>query len=113
MMKALYLETPDGPDSVAVKDVETPMPGAGEVRVAIKAASINHRELFITHGQYPGMTLPAIMGCDGAGVVDQIGEGVTGVNVGDKVVLYPARNWGPNRERSDEHTSELQSLLRT
>src|SRR3546814_21044289 len=51
-----------------------------------------------THGQYPGMTLPAIMGCDGAGVVDQIGEGVTGVNVGDEVVLYPARNWGPNRE---------------
>src|SRR3546814_20226358 len=44
------------------------------------------------------MTLPAIMGCDGAGVVDQLGEGVTGVNVGDKVVLYPAPNWGPNRE---------------
>lgn len=97
-MKALYLETTDGPESVSLREVETPVPAAGEVRVAIKAASINHRELFIAHGQYPGMTLPAIMGCDGAGVVDQVGEGVTGVSVGDEVVLYPARNWGPNRE---------------
>jgi NADPH:quinone reductase-like Zn-dependent oxidoreductase len=97
-MKALYLETADGPESVSVREVATPEPGAGEVRVAIKAASINHRELFITHGQYPGMTLPAIMGCDGAGVVDKVGEGVSGVSVGDEVVLYPARNWGPDRE---------------
>ena len=97
-MKALYLETADGPESASLREVETPVPAAGEVRVAIKAASINHRELFIAHGQYPGMTLPAIMGCDGAGVVDMVGEGVSGVNVGDEVVLYPARNWGPNRE---------------
>jgi zinc-binding alcohol dehydrogenase/oxidoreductase len=96
-MKALYLETADGPESARVADVETPTPKAGEVRVAIKAASMNHRELFITHGQYPGMTMPTTMGCDGAGIVDMIGEGVTGASVGDEVVLYPARNWGPNR----------------
>jgi len=96
-MKALYLEAGDGPESTRVADVETPTPSAGEVRVAIKAASINHRELFITHGQYPGMTLPAILGCDGAGVIDMVGEGVTDAKVGDEVVLYPARNWGPNR----------------
>ena len=96
-MRALYLEQADGPDSARVADVETPTPLAGEVRVALKAASINHRELFIAHGQYPGMILPAIMGCDGAGVVDMIGEGVTGAKVGDQVVLYPARNWGADR----------------
>lgn len=96
-MKALYLETTDGPESVYVKDVETPVPGPGEVRIAIKAASVNHRELFITHGQYPGMTVPTTLGCDGAGVVDMIGDGVTGAKVGDEVVLYPARNWGSNR----------------
>jgi zinc-binding alcohol dehydrogenase/oxidoreductase len=96
-MKALYLETADGPESARVADVETPTPKAGEVRVAIKAASMNHRELFITHGQYPGMMMPTTMGCDGAGIVDMIGEGVTGASVGDEVVLYPARNWGPNR----------------
>jgi NADPH:quinone reductase-like Zn-dependent oxidoreductase len=80
-----------------VTDVETPMPKAGEVRVAVKAASLNHREIFITHGQYPGMVVPTTLGCDGAGVVDIIGEGVTGARVGDEVILYPARNWGPNR----------------
>jgi NADPH:quinone reductase-like Zn-dependent oxidoreductase len=96
-MKALYLEQSDGFDSVSVKDVPAPTAGAGEVRVALKAASLNHRELFIVHGQYPGMTVPTIMGCDGAGIVDQVGEGVTEAKVGDEVVLYPARNWGTDR----------------
>ncbi len=96
-MKALYLETADGPESTRVADVETPAPAAGEVRVAVKAASLNHREMFITRGQYPGMVLPSTLGCDGAGVVDMLGEGVTSAKIGDEVVLYPARNWGPNR----------------
>ena len=96
-MKALYLEKADGPDSVTVADVEMPAPGPGEVRVALKAASVNHRELFITHGQYPGMVVPTTLGCDGAGIVDSVGEGVSGVAEGDEVVLYPGRNWGPNR----------------
>jgi len=97
-MKALLLVSTDGPEAVRVADVETPEPGPGEVRVAIKAASVNHRELFIAHGQYPGMTVPSVMGCDGAGVIDMVGEGVTGASVGDEVVLYPARQWGPRRD---------------
>jgi NADPH:quinone reductase-like Zn-dependent oxidoreductase len=96
-MKALYLEQADGVESVRVAEVATPMPKAGEVRIAVKAASLNHREMFIARGQYPGMTLPTTLGCDGAGVVDMVGEGVTTASVGDEVVLYPARNWGPNR----------------
>ena len=97
-MKALLLVSTDGPEAVRVADVETPEPGPGEVRVAIKAASVNHRELFIAHGQYPGMTVPSVMGCDGAGVIDMVGEGVTGASLGDEVVLYPARQWGPLRD---------------
>ncbi|GFE75724.1 quinone oxidoreductase family protein [Novosphingobium aerophilum] len=96
-MKALYLENAEGPESTRVADVETPEPGPGEVRVALKAASINHRELFISHGQYPGMVVPVTLGCDGAGIVDKVGADVSGVDVGSEVVLYPARNWGPNR----------------
>lgn len=96
-MKALYLEKAEGPESTRVADVETPEPGPGEVRVALKAASINHRELFISHGQYPGMVMPVTLGCDGAGIVDKVGADVSGVDVGSEVVLYPARNWGPNR----------------
>lgn len=96
-MKALLLDSADGPESTRVADVETPEPKAGEVRVAIRAASMNHREMWIARGLYPGMTLPSTMGCDGAGVVDMIGKDVSGVSLGDEVVIYPGRNWGSNR----------------
>ena len=96
-MKALLLKNTDGPEAVRVAEVDTPEPGAGEVRVAIKAASMNHREMWISRGLYPGMVVPSTMGCDGAGVVDMLGEGVSGASVGDEVVIYPGRDWGPNR----------------
>jgi zinc-binding alcohol dehydrogenase/oxidoreductase len=88
-MKALLQETSDGLEAVRVADVETPTPKSGEVRVAIKAASVNHREMWIARGLYPGMSLPTTMGCDGAGIVDMVGEGVSGVSIGDEVVIYP------------------------
>jgi zinc-binding alcohol dehydrogenase/oxidoreductase len=96
-MQALWLEKAEGPESVAVREVPTPTPKAGEVRVAVKAASLNHRELWIPRGQYPGMQLPTILGCDCAGVVDEVGAGVSGWKPGDAVVLYPGLNWGPSR----------------
>lgn len=96
-MLALYQETTDGPEAVRVAEVPTPQPGPGEVRVAIRAASVNHREMWIARGLYPGMNLPTTMGCDGAGVVDSLGDGVTGAAVGDEVVIYPGLDWGANR----------------
>ena len=57
-MKALLLESTDGPEAVRVADVDTPEPTAGHVRVAIKAASMNHREMWISRGLYPGMVTP-------------------------------------------------------
>ena len=77
-MLVLLQETTDGPAAVRVAQVPTPLPGPGEVRVAIRAASVNHREMWIARGLYPGMNLPTTMGCDGAGVVDMLGEGVSG-----------------------------------
>ena len=97
-MKALLLESIEGPEAVSVKDVPMPTAGPSEVRVKLKAASVNHRELFIANGQYPGMVLPSIMGCDGAGVIDQLGDNVTEAKIGDEVVLYPARQWGSRRD---------------
>jgi len=96
-MKALVLEATDGLQSAAVKDIETPTPKAGEVLVAVKAAALNHRELWITRGQYPGMVpVPFSMGCDGAGVIESVGEGVDERRIGEEVVLYPGLNWGPD-----------------
>lgn len=93
-MRVLSLATADGLDAVSLDNVPLPDPGPGEVRVALKAASLNHRELWITKGMYPGMQLPATLGCDGAGIIDAVGEGVDANRVGQSVVLYPGLNWG-------------------
>ena len=93
-MKALTLTRTDGPDAVELAEHPTPEPAAGQVRVALKAAALNHRELWITQGLYPGMKLPATLGCDGAGVVEAVGSGVDADQVGREVVIYPGLNWG-------------------
>jgi zinc-binding alcohol dehydrogenase/oxidoreductase len=58
------------------------------VRVRFRNMALNHLDVFITRG-LPKRPLPAILGSDGAGVVDAVGEGVDSVRVGDEVVLYP------------------------
>lgn len=95
-MRAVVLKEPQGIESAILSDEPVPAPAAGEVRVAVRAASLNHRELWIGRGQYPGMKLPSILGADGAGVVEAVGEGVDRSLVGAGVVLYPALNWGPS-----------------
>jgi zinc-binding alcohol dehydrogenase/oxidoreductase len=95
IMKALVLTAAEGPASVELKDVKSPAPGAGEVLVALKAASLNHRELWITRGKYPGMRLPCTLGCDGAGIVESVGAEVNPALLGTRVVLYPGLEWGP------------------
>jgi NADPH:quinone reductase-like Zn-dependent oxidoreductase len=94
-MKAIVLNEALGLESAVLKEEPTPNPAAGEVRVALKAASLNHRELWIGRGQYPGMKLPSILGADGAGVIDAVGAAVNENLIGKTVVLYPALNWGP------------------
>jgi zinc-binding alcohol dehydrogenase/oxidoreductase len=95
-MQALQLRATDGPQSASLAEVGRPDPQSGEVRVRIAAAALNHRELWISRGQYPGMRLPCTMGCDGAGVIDAVGPGVTGVMTGAEVALYPGLSWGGN-----------------
>jgi zinc-binding alcohol dehydrogenase/oxidoreductase len=95
-MKALMLTRTDGPGSVELQDIAKPAPATGEVRVALRAASLNYRELWISRGQYPGMKLPSGLGADGAGVIDAVGDGVDAANIGREVVLYPGLGWGDN-----------------
>lgn len=79
-----------------VDEVPTPTPGAGEARVAVRAAALNHRDVFIQHGQYPGIEWPVIPGSDGVGLVDAVGEGVDAGLVGQSVVIDPSLDWGEN-----------------
>ncbi len=95
-MRVLSIRSADGLDAVSLETAPEPQPGPGEVRVALRAAALNHRELWIVRGQYPGMKLPATLGADGAGVVDAVGNGVDASLVGREVVLYPGLDWGPD-----------------
>jgi len=81
----------EGLEHTALDDVPAaPPPGPGEVRVAIKAAALNHLDLFVIRG-LPGLpkSLPHILGADGAGVVESVGAGVTAVRQGERVLINP------------------------
>lgn len=93
-MKALVLHELGGPEKLVIEDVETPAPRAGEVRVKVRCAALNRRDVWITVGAYPRIQFPSIGGSDGAGVVDAVGEGVDPALVGREVVVYPALAWG-------------------
>ena len=83
--------------------VETPPPvaGPGEAVVAIRAAALNHRDVWIKSGQYAGLKYPCTAGSDGAGVVESVGSGVESAWVGREVVINPALDWGPKETAQD------------
>ena len=93
-MKAIVLEELGGPDNLKIKEVDTPQPGPGEVRVKLQNSALNRRDYWITIGRYPRTNLPCIAGSDGAGTIDAVGEGVDDAMTGNEVVVYPAREWG-------------------
>lgn len=87
-MRALRVHEYGGPDQLRVDEVAEPEAGAGEIRIAVTAASINAIDGKLLTGRTAnGMPLaePIGLGFDAAGVVDQVGEGVLGVQVGDDV----------------------------
>ncbi len=94
-MRALYFEEHGGVDRIRFGERPLPEPGPGQVRVRLKAAALNHLDLFVLGG-LPGIPieLPHIGGADGAGVVDAVGPGVEGVEPGLEVVFDPGLSCG-------------------
>lgn len=64
------------------------------MRVALRASALNRRDVWITLGRYPRIRLPAILGSDGTGLVDQAGPDADPRLIGREVVVYPAYDWG-------------------
>jgi NADPH:quinone reductase-like Zn-dependent oxidoreductase len=87
-MKALFFEKHGGPEVLQYGERPEPVAGPGEVRIAVRAAALNHLDLFVRNG-IPDVPLPQIPGADAAGVVDAIGEGVSGFTPGDRVLVQP------------------------
>jgi NADPH:quinone reductase-like Zn-dependent oxidoreductase len=94
-MKALAFKEFGGPEKLQLMDVPDPEIGAGDVLVRVRACALNHLDLFVREG-IPALKtpLPFWTGCDIAGDVAEVGPGVQGVKVGERVVVNPNLNCG-------------------
>lgn len=85
-MKAIRVHEFGGPEVLRLEEVSTPQPGPGEVLVRMHAAGVNPVETYIRAGKYARLPeLPYTPGNDGAGVLEQVGSGVTEFKSGDRV----------------------------
>ncbi len=95
-MQAIRMNEAGGPEVLVLEQVADPEPGTGEVVVALKAAALNRRDVFVRKG-VAKVPLPLTPGSDGAGVVHKIGAGVSGVAEGDEVIILPSLAWGDDQ----------------
>ena len=95
-MKAVWYErTGAAPDVLTFGDMPTPMAGPGEVRVRLEASGVNPADVGRRAGSYRALEFPRVIpNSDGAGIVDQLGDGVTRLSVGQRVWLFNGQRNG-------------------
>ncbi|OPF76844.1 quinone oxidoreductase family protein, partial [Bacillus paralicheniformis] len=91
-MKAIIHEGIKGLSGLKYTDVSDKTPGPGEVKIRLKAAGLNHRDLFLFQSREAG-DAPFIPGSDGAGTIEETGEGVQGLAVHTEVIINPSIGW--------------------
>ena len=87
-MKALVLDKPGMPDTLRITQMDKPVPEAGEIRVRVRAVSLNPVDYKVAASGNPAWKYPFILGLDVAGTVDAVGEGVTQWQAGDEVFYH-------------------------
>jgi NADPH:quinone reductase-like Zn-dependent oxidoreductase len=87
-LKAIWFDQHGGPDVLHFGEIETPQPGPGEVQIQLRVAALNHLDIWVRQG-WPGLKLeyPHIPGADGAGEITALGENVTDIQLGTRVVI--------------------------
>ncbi len=95
-MKAVWYErTGAAPDVLTYGDMLAPVVGAGEVRIRLEASGVNPADVGRRAGSYRAMEFPRVIpNSDGAGIIDQVGDGVTRLSVGQRVWLYNGQRNG-------------------
>lgn len=88
-IKAVQIEAFGGPQEIQLKTLPCPQPAAGQVRLKLTAIGINLIDTYHRSGLYP-LPLPTGLGCEGAGIIEAIGDGVTDFSVGDRVAFAMA-----------------------
>jgi NADPH:quinone reductase-like Zn-dependent oxidoreductase len=110
-VRAVRIHEDGGPDVLVLEEAPDPVAGPGEVLVRLHASALNHLDIWIRKG-LPSVPKPRILGADGAGVVESLGEGVSGFEIGERVVLNPGIEAGGGRihvigEHGDGTNAEL------
>jgi NADPH:quinone reductase-like Zn-dependent oxidoreductase len=114
-MKAITYSTYGDPDVLELSEVEDPKVGPGEVRLAVRAASVNPVDWKIVAGGLDplmNVKLPAIPGWDVAGVVEAVGLDVTEVAEGDEVMAYGRKDWIEQGSFAEKMTVPVRTLAR-
>jgi NADPH:quinone reductase len=92
-MKALLSKQPGGPESLVLEDIPEPLPGRDQVRIDVRAVGVNFPDVLIIQDLYQYKPpRPFSPGGELAGVVDALGDGVSNIRVGDRVLASPVRN---------------------
>jgi NADPH:quinone reductase-like Zn-dependent oxidoreductase len=89
-MRQVWISKAGPPEVLQVREAPDPRPTAGQVRIRVKAAGINFADLMARVGLYPDAPkIPCVVGYEVSGVIDEVGEGVKGLAVGDRVIGMP------------------------
>lgn len=108
-MQAVQVSAHGDPSVLEIVELPQPKPAAGEVLVKVAAISVNHLDLWVRRGM-PGvkLPLPMIPGCDGTGEIVELGAGVDGLRVGEKVLLEPGFSSGKSAHdlAGNDHLSD-------
>ena len=106
-MKALVLSGKN--QELQIEERPDLVPGEGEAVVRIRAAALNHRDLWIQKGQYAGLKYPIVLGADGAGVVTSVSAGGDSW-IGKEVIINPSQHWGDHQSHQDQQTFRILGL---
>lgn len=98
MTHAIRIHKTGGPEVLKWEAVDVGRPGPGQVRLRQTACGLNYIDIYMREGIYPPGTLPAVLGMEAAGIVEELGEGVTEIKRGDRVA-YPMNVGGYAQER--------------
>jgi zinc-binding alcohol dehydrogenase/oxidoreductase len=109
-MRAIRIHEDGGPEVLRYEEVADPVPAPGEVLIRLRAASLNHLDLWVRQGR-PSVPKPRILGADGAGLVEALGEGVGGFEPRDRVVINPGLAHGSRITVLGEHTDGTHAEL--
>jgi zinc-binding alcohol dehydrogenase/oxidoreductase len=109
-VKAILIREDGGPEVLLYEDVPDPEPGPGEVLVRMHFASLNRLDVWTRKG-LPSVPKPRILGADGSGVIEALGEGVEGLSPGDAVVINPGIEHGDVIHVIGEHTQGVHAEL--